>query len=179
MIKTTLSLLICFSGLVIKAQSINNRVVDSLGDIIISTTTDTIAMSPMYCFTEGVVYNSDSVNHYVLVFYFNAPHTFFLNTNDKIQIRYNDGEVYEELVYTDGEFFTEGKSVKITLLITKNVLKKMLRNSVLSISLITEKLRHTIKVEEAYNQSFKKLSAYMLNINVYDENGTMRSELNK
>ena len=179
MIKTTLILFICFSGFALQAQSISERDVDSSGNITIITTLDTLASDPNYCYTEGVIYNSDSVNYYGLVFYFDAPQTFFLNTKDKMRIRYNDGEVYEEIVITDGEFISDGELVKIMFPIVKNALNKMLRNSVTSITLITEKFRHTIKVDEAYNLTFQTLSEYMLNINPYDKNGIMWSELTK
>ena len=96
-----------------------------------------------------------------------------------MRIRYNDGEVYEEIVITDGEFFTEGQLAKTMFFISENALNKMLRNSVTSITLITEKFRHTIKVDEAYNLTFQTLSEYMLNINPYDKNGIMWSELTK
>jgi len=179
MIKTILALCICFSGLAIKAQSISDRIVDSSGNIIIVTTTDTVALNPEFCYTEGVIYHSDSVNNYGLVFYFDAPQIFFLTAKDKIYIRYNDGEVYDEFVITDGEFITDGELVKIMIPMTENALKKMIRNPVLSISLITEKFRHTIKVDEAYHQRFKNLSDYLLHVNVYDENGVKWSELTK
>lgn len=179
MIKTTLTLLICFSGIALQAQSISERVVDSSGDITIITTRDTLASYPNYCYTEGFIYNSDSVNYYGLVFYFDAHQIFFLTAKDRFQIRYNDGEVYDDFVVTNGEFVSEGELVKIMFPISENALNKMLRNSVTSITLITQKFRHTIKVEEAYNQTFQTLSEYMLNINVYDKNGIKWSELTK
>lgn len=179
MIKTTLTIFICFSGFALQAQSISERDVDSSGNITIITTLDTLASDPNYCYTEGVIYNSDSVNYYGLVFYFDAHQIFFLTAKDKIQIRFDDGEVYDDFVITDGEFISDGELVKIMFPIVKNALNKMLRNSVTSISLITEKFRHTIKVDEAYNQTFQTLSEYMLNINPYDKNGIMWSELTK
>ena len=179
MIKTTLTLLICFSGFALQAQSINERIVDSAGNIIIVTNPETLSSYPKYCYTSGIVYNSDSINQYGLVFYFHAPQTFFLSAKDKIQIRYNDGELYDEFVMTKGEFITEDELVKIMFPIAENALNKMLRNSVTSVTLITEKFRHTIKVDEAYNLTFQTLSEYMLNINVYDKNGIMWSELTK
>jgi hypothetical protein len=179
MIKTTLTLLICFSSIALQAQSINERIVDSAGNIIIVTNADTLNSYPEYCYTSGIIYNSDSINQYGMVFYFHAPQTFFLTAKDKIRIRYNDGQVNDEFVITDGEFIMEGDLVKIMFPITENALNKMLRNSVTSIILITEKFRHTINVDVAYNQTFKNLSDYMLNINVYDENGIKWSELTK
>ena len=179
MIKTTLTLLICFSGIALQAQSISERVVDSSGDITIITTRDTLAADPNNCYTEGFIYNSDSVNYYGLVFYFDAHQIFFLTPKDRIQIRYSDGEVYDDFVVTNGEFVSEGELVKIMFPISENALNKMLSKSVTSITLITEKFRHTIKVEESYNQTFQTLSEYMLNINVYDKNGIKWSELTK
>jgi len=114
-----------------------------------------------------------------LVFYFDAPQIFFLTAKDKIRIRYNDGEVYDEFVNTDGEFIIKDDLLKIMFPVSENALNKMLRNSVTSITLITEKFRHTINVDVAYNQTFKNLSEYMLNINVYDKNGIKWSELTK
>jgi len=179
MIKSTLILFICFSGFALQAQSISERDVDSSGNITIITTLDTLASDPKYCYTEGVIYNSDSVNYYGLVFYFDAPQIFFLTAKDKIRIRYNDGEVYDEFVNTDGEFIIKDDLLKIMFPVSENALNKMLRNSVTSITLITEKFRHTINVDVAYNQTFKNLSEYMLNINVYDKNGIKWSELTK
>ena len=179
MIKTTLILLICFSGIALQAQSINERIVDSAGNILIVTNADTLNSYPEYCYTSGIIYNSDSINQYGMVFYFHSPQTFFLTAKDKIRIRYNDGQVNDEFVNTDGEFIIKDDLLKIMFPVSENALNKMLRNSVTSITLITEKFRHTINVDVAYNQTFKNLSEYMLNINVYDKNGIKWSELTK
>jgi hypothetical protein len=77
--------LICFSGIALQAQSISERDVDSSGNITIITTRDTLASDPNYCYTEGFIYNSDSVNYYGLVFYFDAHQIFFLTAKDKIR----------------------------------------------------------------------------------------------
>ena len=179
MIKTTLTLLICFSGITLQAQSINERIVDNDGNITIVTKPDTLSSYPAYCYTSGIIYNLDSINRYGMVFYFHAPQTFFLTAKDKIRIRYNDGQVNDEFVITDGDFIMEGDKLKIMIPITENALKKMLRNSVTSITLITEKFRHTINVDVAYNQTFKNLSEFMLNINVYDDQvvGTYQNDI--
>lgn len=177
MFKIIFALLLSLISITIQAQSISKRTVDSSGSIMIFTTPDTLALGSNYCVVEGVIFNADSVNYYAVILYFNAPQTFFLIAKDKIRIRYNDGEVYDEFAYTEGEFFTEGQLLKVMLPVSEKALNKIVRNPVTSITLITEKFKHTLKVDDAYNKSFQNLSQYMLHMNVYDENGIKWSEL--
>ena len=146
MFKIIFALLFSLFSITIQAQSLSKRTVDSSGDIMIYTTLDTIALNTEYCAVEGVISNADSVNYYALFFYFKAPQTLFLTSRDKIRIRYNDGEVYDDYVFTEGEFFTEGQLTRMMLPISENALHKMNRNSVASISLITEKFKHKIEI---------------------------------
>ena len=171
MFKMTIALFLILYSTSTQAQFISKRTVDSSGAIMIFTTLDTLALNPEFCAVEGMIFNADSVNYYALIFYFNVSKTIFLTNKDKISIRYNDGEVYEEFVYTEGDLFSEGRLAKIMLPFSENGLKKMNCNSVTSISLITDKFRQTIKQNEIYNKSFQNLAEYMLHVNVYDENG--------
>ncbi len=162
-----------------QGQSILKRTVDSSGNITISTTIDTLAMGPKDCMVGGLVYNADSIKYYALVFYFKAPKTFFLTGKDKIYIRFDDGQVYDENVYTNGEFFTEGNRASVTIEISEQALQKMSRCFVTSVSLINDKFRHKMNVQDPYNRTFEDLAYYLLDLNPYDENGINWVELTK
>lgn len=159
------------------AQSISKRTVDSLGNIFIVTSRDTLSVGARDCRVEGIVFNSDSTNYYAAAFYLSAPKTFFLTNKDKIHIRYADGEVYEQEAFTEGEFFTKDGQVTVTVPISEEALFKMRQCSVSDISLITPSFRHTISLPEAYRNRFTQLATYLLGLNVYDENGINWSEL--
>ncbi len=159
------------------AQSISKRTADSSGNIIITTSRDTLASGTNDCRVEGLVFRSDSGKYFAFAFYLTSPRTFFLTSKDKIRIRLFDGEVFEQNAYTEGEFFTKGSEAVVTIPISEAFMNKMYKSQVASISLITAQLRHNIAVPPYYSNRFLTLSQYMLTMNVYDENGINWSEL--
>ncbi len=168
-----------FLSYITYSQAISKRTVDSSGHIIIFTTIDTITNRTQYCAVEGLIYNDDSVNYYALNFYLNSPESFYLTSKDKIYIRYSDGQVYEVSPLSDGNYYTKGQQEYITIPVSENALYGMLQYPVKSICIITEKFRYNIPVDLNYEKTFGNLADFMLNLNVYDENGIKWSELTK
>lgn len=180
MIKLIPALILIFFSSATYSQAISKRTVDSSGHIIVFTTIDTIvANTDAYCAVDGLIYSADSINYYALDFYFTSPQSFLLSSKDKVYIRYSDGEVYEVSPFSEGNYYAKGQEVYISITVSENALYKMLQYPVKSISLVTQKFRHNIPVDSNYEKTFENLADFMLNLNVYDENGIKWSELTK
>ncbi len=180
MFKLILALILTVISSTAYSQSISKRTVDSSGHIIVFTTIDTIAAnSAAYCAVDGLIYNADSIYYYALDFYFTSPQSFLLSSKDKVNIKYSDGEVYEVTPFSEGNYYSKGQDVYISIAVSENALYKMLQYPVKSVSIVTEKFRHNIPVDSNYEKTFEKLADFMLNLNVYDENGIKWSELTK
>jgi hypothetical protein len=148
-----------------------------LGNIFIITEQDTISVGNKDCRVEGRVLNSDSTNFYVFAFLFTSPKTFFMTSKNKIQIRFSDGEVYEDNIYTDGEFIGKERELKIKIQVSKYILTQMKDQSVASIVFITSSFKHVIPLTDLYQNKLMSLSAFLLDIDVYNDNFINWSEL--
>jgi len=160
------------------AQSIKSRHVDSAaGIIIVETALDTVAFGKELCYVSVSILNEDSTNNYALNFYFKTPQSFFQTRKDLVQIHYDDGTVYEDSVYTDGRFYTEGDIAFILLPTKASVLNKMFKNPVTAVCIETANWNHEFKIEDPFKKSFLHLVDNVSSINVYDQNGIYWSEL--
>lgn len=169
MLKITLALTFALSTTTLLAQSISVRKIMDGGVININTKLDSISSGNKYCAVEGNIFNVDSLNLYGIGIHLISPQTFFLNRKNTIQIRTNDGFVYEDYVLTDGLFIQEGQPFIATIHIMKEAMNHFSRSLVTSITLVTENFRHKIEIDNKQNPSFQKHLEFMNNINVYDE----------
>jgi len=159
------------------AQSISERRVDSSGSILFITKPDTIATGEKYCSVEGAVLLSQNRFYYGFGFYFTSPATFFMTENNKIQIRFSDGEFIEDHVYTDGEFIGEGNELKIKIQVSDVLLRAMKHQPVSSVAFITTSFRHVLPITEMYQEKLMKLSSFLLDIDECQENLNDKSEI--
>jgi hypothetical protein len=151
------------------AQSISERRVDSSGNILFITKPDTIATGEKYCIVEGVVLHSKNCFYYGFGFYFISSATFYMTKQNKIQIRFSDGEVFEQNVYTDGEFIGEGSELKIKLQVSDVLLRQMKHQSVSSVAFIASSFKHVLPITEMYQEKLMKLSSFLLDIDECQE----------
>ena len=151
-----------------QSQTIANRFDDREGNKTVTTSIVPLSKDSKQCAVEGFVLQ-DSIKYYALSFYFNTPRTFYLTKNDKMYIRFNDGEIFEQTAYNDGILFSENSYAKISVALSEYARKKMLRDAVTSFTLIHENFRHTIQLEADYKKAFENLIYFMESINVSDE----------
>ena len=179
MLKTTFSLLLFIVTAKSEAQAIQERTIESSGNIMVITTMDTLASKSKFCAVEGVIYNQDSVNYYAMKLYFDAPKLLHLSNQDSISFHFSDGENFKESIYIEDKKIEKGERLRVLIATPEFVLEELYRNPVKSITLESGTYTYTLKVEDIHSDSFQALAEYMMNLNVFDENGIKWSELSK
>ena len=161
------------------SQSIAERTVDSIGNVTVITTIDTLAEEKQNCYINGMICTWENRYYYGFDLFFEPPQDFYLTDKDKVLVRYYDGEVQELEIFTQGELISGNELCGIKLLITEEELRKMNEHPVTSLRLVTPKFKHTIQIEPARQQKLYDLSHYMLNLNVFNPDDYKWSELLK
>lgn len=161
------------------SQAIAERTVDSTGNITVVTTIDTIAEQHQSCYIDGMICTFENQYYYGFDLFFEPPQDFYLTEKDKVLVRYGDGEVQELAVFTQGELINGNQLCGIKALISEDELRKMTKYRVISISLLTPKFKHTIRIDPEHTKKLFDLSYYMLHLNVSNPDDYKWSELMK
>jgi hypothetical protein len=154
----------------IHGQSIIDRTEDSNHNIIITTTTDTVAIGDKPCQIRCRIYNIDSVNYYEIVYFIKAPQSVFITSKDKLKVRFADGEVIGAQILNDGDFYNEGNIMKVLTYASDELIKKMIDgNKVESVQLVDNNFKHTIEVSPSYENVFYNMAMILMNTDVHQQ----------
>lgn len=155
------------------------RDVDSTGLITIITTADSISNSNDNCALMGIIFNEDSMNHYFIQLKFKAPVNLSLSNEYKMQIKSKKRILAELTYWGPDEFVNQGEYVSFTSCVSEEVLKKMTKSKISSVSVIKDDFKHSIIVKSEFKRQFGRLSEFLLNVDVYKEKELTWSELSQ
>lgn len=155
------------------------RDVDSTGLIFIITTTDTLSSIKNKCAVKGIIMNKDSQNVFLLTYVFKTPVTINLNDTYKLKIKFKNGDVLDFPYAAREENYEQGDFIEFYTEVTKEILHKMKKKKVLTISLIKDECIRAIDVEKESKKTLGKLSQFMLTVDVYKEKEISWTELSQ
>lgn len=160
------------------SQSVAERTVDSIGNVTIVTTIDTLSEGKQSCYINGMICTWENKYYYGFDVYLIPPKDFYLTNKDKFLVRFSDGEVEELEIFTEGALLSDNTLSDIKVLIAEETLRKMTDYAVTYIGLLTPTFKHTIPIDVDYRHKLFDLSYYMLNFNVDKADNVKTTEIN-